>query len=151
MYKYYVKDETIIDSKVENVFEAIIDCYDGENNWWMPYLSSKKLSDISSSKKGGICMVTIHSSLPIKFITRCEEVIINEKLKLSYPKGVFKGEGIWAFEKYGNKTRLSFHWQTNPSGFFMKTLSLIYPLQKAHSAIMHKGFKKLKRLLEEKN
>lgn len=150
MKKYNVIDETLINAPVADIFNAIIDCYNGSNNWWLPYLSSSKTTRSNSSLKNERSYkVTIHQLIPIQFIAKTEEFEANRKIRLSYPKGAFKGEGIWLFESVGEKTKVSFRWQTSPTGFFMKSVSQFFPLNKAHSAVMQKGFKNLKRMLEK--
>jgi ribosome-associated toxin RatA of RatAB toxin-antitoxin module len=151
MTKYDVTDEAIIQATPEQVYNAVIDCYDGKINWWMPYLTSKVIHGESASKTNAICKVTLNELIPIQFITKTTETFTNEIIYLVYPKGAFTGEGTWKFEKIDDKTKVSFRWQTNPSGFFMKMLSLFYPLNKSHSAVMQKGFTNLKKLLEHKS
>ena len=148
MYKYNVTDETIINASKEAVFNGIIEVYDKEKNWWMPYLSSKLLQGTSSGEVGSVCRVCISSIAPIKFITQTTEVKKNESLKLIYTKGAFVGEGLWEFTTVNNKTLVRFTWNTNPGNMVTKFASIFYPMAKSHSAVMHKGFNNLKKKLE---
>ena len=148
MYKYNVTDETIINASKEAVFNGIIEVYDKEKNWWMPFLSSKLLKGKSSEEVGSVCRVCISSIAPIKFITQTTEVKKNEFLKVIYTKGAFVGEGLWEFKTVENKTLVRFTWNTNPGNILTKFASIFYPMAKAHSAVMHKGFDNLKKKLE---
>lgn len=148
-FKYDVVDETTIKASPSAVYNAIIDVYDGKQNWWMPYVSSVILQGNSSAVSNSLSKVTIHGIATIAFVTKTIETQENEMIRLHYTKGGFKGEGLWEFKQTDNITTVSFRWRANTSGLLLKVIALFYPLDKGHSAVMQKGFKNLKRLLEE--
>lgn len=148
IYKYDVIDEAIINASPSAVYNAIIDVYDGKQNWWMPFVSSFILQGNSSASPNSLSKVTIHGISKIAFITKTVETQTNELIRVHYTKGAFKGEGLWEFKHVDNKTTVSFRWRANPSGLLIKIIALFYPLAKSHSTVMQKGFKNLKKLLE---
>lgn len=149
MKKYDVTDEVIIEASAELVYKAVIACYEGTNNWWMPYLSSKLLKGNSGSEIGALYKVTIHGIPQVSFITETLEVHINEIIRVKYIKGAFEGEGLWEFKTTGNKTILTFRWTVSPKVLPLQIISFFYPLNKSHSAVMQKGFENLKKVLEQ--
>jgi hypothetical protein len=150
MSSYDTTDEVTIQAPVDAVFKAVIDCYDGTNNWWVPYVSSRVIHGASSSEKDAICIVKLNEIVPVRFITKTVDVKENEMIHIVYPRGAFEGEGLWKFESIGDKTKISFRWQATPSGIVMKTIALFYSLDKKHSYVMQKGFKNLKKQLERR-
>lgn len=150
-YKFDVIDEATIKASPSAVYNAIVDVYDGKQNWWMPYVSSILVEGSSSAAPNSLSKVTILGIYKIAFISKTVEVQTNEMIRLHYTKGAFKGEGLWEFKQTNNETTVSFRWRANPSGLMLKIIALFYPLAKGHSAVMQKGFKNLKRLLEDGN
>ncbi len=147
MTKYDVRDEATINASSEILFNAIVQTYDNTDKWWLPSVSSKLLSGKSSAEIGAVYKVTIHAILPISFIAKTVEVKQNELLKVIYIKGAFKGEGTWEFKPNGNKTLVSFRWQTNPGNTMIKLIAPFVPIVKNHSMVMQQGFKSLKKNL----
>ncbi len=150
-YKYDVVDEAVIEANSLAVYNAIIDVYDGKNNWWMPYVSSIILQGGSSAAPDSLSKVTIHGISKISFVTKTVETLKSEMIRVHYTKGAFRGEGLWEFQQVGNKTTIRFRWRSNPSGLLLNILGLFYPIAKSHSAVMQKGFKNLKKLLEDRS
>lgn len=148
-YKYDVVDEIAINASPSEAYNAIIDVYDGKQNWWMPYVSSAILQGSSSAAPDSLSKVTIHGIYKIAFITKTVETQANEMIRLHYTKGAFKGEGLWEFKQVEKQTTVSFRWRANPSGLMLNIIALLYPLAKGHSMVMQKGFKNLKKLLEQ--
>lgn len=148
MNKYNVIDEAIINAPVGDVYNAVLACYNGTNNWWKPYLVSKIIHAESVSESGAVCIVTVNEMIAIRFVTKTMEVKENKSIRLQYPKGAFTGEGIWEFEAQGNQTKIRFVWKTNPSGILMNIVSLFTSLDKKHSHVMQKGFENLKKFLQ---
>ena len=146
--KYDVTDETVIKSSPSTVFNAVIDVYDGKNNWWMPSVSSKLGQGNSSKKPGSLYKVTIHGKPPVAFVTKTVEIKPNEMIRLHYIKGAYKGEGLWEFKQIDDKTKVTFRWRTSPNTLLLKIIAPFFPIAKTHSAVMQKGFKNLKKLLE---
>src|ERR1700741_4097919 len=97
-FKYDVIDEAIIKASPSAVYNAIVDVYDGKQNWWLPYVSSVILQGNSSAATDSLSKVTIHGILKIAFITQTIETQANKMIRLQYTKGGFKGEGLWEFK-----------------------------------------------------
>ncbi len=146
--KYDVTDEALIKASPSAVFNAIIDVYDGKNNWWMPFVSSKLSQGNSSANLGSEYKVTIHGKTPISFVTKTIEIKPNETIRLHYIKGAYIGEGLWEFKQIGNTTKVVFRWRTSSNTLLLKLIAPFFPIAKTHSAVMQKGFKNLKNLLE---
>jgi hypothetical protein len=146
--KYDVTDEVVIKSSLPAVFNAIIDVYDGKNNWWMPSVSSKLSQVNSSANLGSLYKVTIHGKPSIAFVTKTVEIKPNEMIRLHYIKGAYIGEGLWEFKQIGDITKVTFRWRTQPNILMLKIIAPFFPIAKTHSAVMQKGFKNLKKLLE---
>jgi ribosome-associated toxin RatA of RatAB toxin-antitoxin module len=147
--KYDVLDEVVIKASNVAIYNAIIDVYDGKNNWWLPSLTSKIKTGNTIAKISSECIVTIHALIPIKFITKTIETKPNEMIRVSYTKGAFKGEGIWELKQTGDTTKLTFRWLTSPNSILIKIIAPFFPITKDHSAVMQKGFKNLKEMLEK--
>ena len=116
----------------------------------MPHLSSKLREGDSSGKVGALLEVTVHGKRPLKFITKAVEVKENEMIRASYIKGSFRGEGLWKFDSLEGKKKLSFRWQTSPSGLLMRILAPFLPIEKSHSHMMKAGFNNLNNFLSSK-
>lgn len=148
-FKYDVIDEATINASSLAVYNAIVDVYDGKQNWWMPYVSSQLGQGNSSAEVGAHYKVTIHGISKIAFVTKTVEAKTSEFIRVEYTKGAFKGEGLWEFKQIDTATTVSFRWRANPYGLFLRIISPFYRIDKNHSAIMQKGFKNLKNLLEK--
>ncbi|MFC1973834.1 SRPBCC family protein [Chloroflexota bacterium] len=153
MTKYDVTDEAIINASPDVVYNAVIDEMDGKTNWWMPYHSTKLCAGDSYGKVGVIhdSTVRIHGKLPIKFTTKTVEVKNNEMIRVDYVDGALRGQGLWEFESLEGKTKLSYRWQTSPSGLLRRILAPILPYKKSHSDVMKAGFNNLNRFLARKS
>jgi hypothetical protein len=114
----------------------------------MPFVSSKLNGVNSSAHLGSEYKVTIHGKIPIFFVTKTVEIKPNETICLHYIKGAYIGEGLWEFTKIGDITKVTFRWRTSPNTLLLKLIAPFFPIAKTHSAVMQKGFKNLKKLLE---
>jgi ribosome-associated toxin RatA of RatAB toxin-antitoxin module len=150
MTKYDVIDEAIIDASPGSVYNAVIEVYEGKNNWWMPHLSSRLCKGSSCRDIGSLYNVTVHGIPPITFTTKTVETRTNEMIGVNYIDGAFIGEGLWTFEDLDGKTKMVFRWRTSPNSVLLRMVAPFYPIAKSHSVVMRSGFKKLKRYLEHK-
>jgi len=150
MARYDVTDEAIINASPDVVYNAVIAEMDGETNWWMPHRSAKLRERDSYGKVGALVdnIVTVHGKLPIKFTTKTVEVKNDEMVRVAYVEGALREEGLLKFESLEGKTRLSFRWQTSPSGLLLRILAPLLPFEKSHSDETKAGFNNLSNFLD---
>lgn len=151
MAKYDVTDEATINASPDVVYKALIDEIDGKTSWWMPHLSSKLREGDSCGKVGALLEMTVHGKRPVKLTTKAVEVKNNEMIRVSYVEGALSGEGLWKLEGIEGKTKLSYRWQTSPSGLLMRIMALFLPIEKKHSDVMKAGFNNLNKFIDAYN
>lgn len=143
MTKFDVTDTAVFDASPETIFNAVVDVFDGRDNWWLPHLSSKLRTGSSCREIGTVFDVTVHLMLPVRFTGKTIEVHSPDKLHVQYIRGAFQGDAFWTFEKLKSGTQLCLRWQTSPSGLLLKLASLCIAMDKGHSQVMQKGFANL--------
>ena len=144
-----VTDEALIDASPDVVYRAVVDEHDGKTNWWTPYHSMELREGDSYGEVGALLdnTVRVRGRFPIRFTTRTVEVEQNERIRVEYVGGAFRGEALWKFEGVNGKTRLRLRWRTSPSGV-LRALAPFLPVEKSHSDTMKVGFENLSAFLD---
>ena len=142
-------DEALIAADPAVVYRAVVDQHDGKTNWWAPHYSMELLEGGSYGNVGALLdnTVRVHARLPIRFVTRTVEVEENERIRVEYVGGVFRGEALWEFQGVNGKTRLSLRWRTSPAGV-LRALPPFLPVEKSHSHTTKVGFENLSGFLD---
>lgn len=139
-----VLDATLIATDRDVVYRAVVDEHDGKTNWWAPHYSMELLEGGSCGNVGALPdnTVRVHGRFPIRFVTRTVVVEENERIRVEYVGGAFRGEALWEFQGVNEKTRLSLRWRTSPPGV-LRALAPFLPVEKSHSDTTKVGFENL--------
>ena len=151
MPKYDVTDEAIVDASPDVVYDAVVDEMDGKTSWWMPHRSMKLREGDSYGEVGALVDSAVRSRLPTRFTTKTVEVKNNEMIRVHYIEGALRGEGLWKFESFEGKTKLSYRWRTSPSGLLLRILAPFLPVEKSHSDVTKAGFNNLAKFLDRES
>jgi hypothetical protein len=144
-------EEAVIDSPRMLVYKACLDEFSGVTNWWMPYLGFKPRGDPPIDREGAIVDAILNptSRMKIKFSSKVTKIIAPRLIELEYA-GSFIGTGKWIFEALNGKTKVQQRQNIRRNNLLLSLTAPFVDHKKAHSDIMHKGFKALNSYLSKK-
>jgi hypothetical protein len=134
-----VTDEGLIGAPPAAVYHAIVTLMAGQASWWAPHLYVQAVGELGPEVTGRLAEVRIPGRA--RFVARIEEASPPARLRVSYVSGDFRGQGLWTFDAAPGGTRISLHWQVDPTRWWLRWLAST--VERNHSRVMQIGFRAL--------
>ena len=138
-----VTDEGLVGAPPEVVFQAVLEFMAGKSSWWTPHVVVRADEEAVPGQVGSRAELRIPRRA--RFSARIEQVEPPSLLRVSYPAGDFRGDGLWIFEPEGTATRVRFTWRVTPARWWLRAIAPL--VQRIHSQVMTRGFAALDRHL----